>query len=445
MSLRTPSEWHNQANSLMSNAYGTQVQALKQSEESQKSHMDTTNSNLAMYKELHGKLEGKVQTTHRIIDKLEARSKSMDDAVTKTTKSLAQLEVAYSGKAMPIKMCAWRMEQRQKRPLREHVRDQVEIALDDERAALAETQKKLQEAMVVTKNMIAVLIDQSEALGGNIDQKMQALSVDELCLRTTHRSWNASAGSRTPNSRMSTAATPRRTGSMTAVEESNRNEIRRQQDARNADVQARRREEAAAELRQENELLVNRCAKLAKDALVMTEKHLNQRVVEVRQMRKRLENELQETQRKVDHTKSTIYETQSQIHAIQEPIALCSTHASWRKQRSDREQIMDPVETQLENQKQKLMRSTEELRSHRQNEKNVLTALGEQVERLKEDLRDKTVALQIDESCIRRASESAPGSSKGAPKSARGKIARAGAKMMDASGLPHLGMGMGMG
>jgi len=156
MSLRTPSEWHNQANSLMSNAYGTQVQALKQSEESQKSHMDTTNSNLAMYKELHGKLEGKVQTTHRIIDKLEARSKSMDDAVTKTTKSLAQLEVAYSGKAMPIKMCAWRMEQRQKRPLREHVRDQVEIALDDERAALAETQKKLQEAMVVTKNMIAV-------------------------------------------------------------------------------------------------------------------------------------------------------------------------------------------------------------------------------------------------------------------------------------------------
>lgn len=429
---------------MMSNAYGTQVQALKQSEESQKAHNETFNNNLAMYKELHGKLEGKVQTTHRMIDKLEARSKSMDNAVTDTQKSLAQLEVAYSAKQLPIKMCAWRMEQRQKRPLREHVRDQVEIALDDERAALAETQKKLQEAMVVTKNMIAVLVDQSEVLNGNIDQKMQALSVDELCLRTTHRSWHASAGSRTPNSRMSTAvATPRRTGSMSAVEESNRNEIRRQQDARNADVQARRREEASADLRRENETLVHRCSKMAKDAVVMTEKHLNQRVIEVRQMRKRLENELQETQRKVDHTRNTIYETQSQIHAIQEPIALCSTHASWRKQRSDREQILDPVETQLENQKQKLMRSTEELRSHRQNEKNVLTALGEQVERLKEDLRDKTVALTIDESCIRRASESSPGSAKSAPKSARGKIARAGAKMMDASVLPHLGMGMG--
>merc|ERR1719272_700105 len=113
-------------------------------------------------------------------------------------------------------------------------------------------------------------------------------------------------------------------------------------------------------------------------------------------MIKRHENQLAATQGKADFTRGTISDTQSQIHAIQEPIALCSTHASWRKQRADREQIMDPVEMQLENQKQKLLRATENLRTERQNEKNILTALGEQLERLKEDLKDKTLALNID-------------------------------------------------
>merc|ERR1712129_158117 len=104
-------------------------------------------------------------------------------------------------------------------------------------------------------------------------------------------------------------------------------------------------------LRSDNELFVQRCGKVVKDCARKTDRCLQARVSDVRLMRKRVENELMETQRKADHTKSTITETQSQIHAIQEPIALCSTHASWRKQRADREQIMDPVEMQLENQK----------------------------------------------------------------------------------------------
>merc|ERR1719162_541643 len=224
----------------------------------------------------------------------------MDDAVTKTTKSLAQLEVAYSGKAMPIKMCAWRMEQRQKRPLREHVRDEVEIALQEEQAALAESQRKLTEAIVTTKNMMAMLADTSDELKGDIDHKMQALSVDELCLRTTQRSWNVSVGSqagcRPPNPRAG-AATPRKATAF-ASDESNRNEIKRQQEARNNDVACRRREEAAEKLRSDNERLVQRCGKVVKDCARKTDRCLQARVSDVRLMRKRVENELMETQRK---------------------------------------------------------------------------------------------------------------------------------------------------
>lgn len=448
MSIRTPSEWHTQANDLMSNAYASQVQALKQSETSKKAHADTFNDNLSMYQGLHGSLEGKVQTSHRLIEKLEQRQRSVLQNIDETKLSLAELEVAYHEKNAPIKLCAWRMEQRQKRPLREHVRDDVETALEDEQKALAESQQRLTEALVTTKNMVQMLVDTNEELKGDIDQKMQALSVDELCLRTTQRSFHASAGSQGPGkgrAGSSMSMTPRR-GSGQAVDESARNEIRRQQEARNNDAACKRREEAAVKLRAENARLVQRCGKMAIDAFRKTEKCLQQRVSEVKLMRKRLENELIETQKKAQYTMCTISETQSQIHAIQEPIALCSTHASWRKQRADREQIIDPVEMQLEAQKVKLKKATENLRTERQNEKTILTSLGEQVERLKEDLKDKTVSLQIDVSCLEASQRAKKGeamrSNMGTPRTARSRITTGRSKtgmMVESPMLPSIG------
>mmetsp|Transcript_62754 Transcript_62754/g.119170 ORF Transcript_62754/g.119170 Transcript_62754/m.119170 type:complete len:453 (-) Transcript_62754:75-1433(-) len=447
MSQRTPDEWHYSANSLMSTAYGTQVKALKQSEMSKKAHQDTHNENLAMYQDLHGSLEGKVKTSQRLIEKLDRRNKSVADSIKQSKTSLQQLQMAYHAKNAPIALCAWRMEQRQKRPLREHVRDQVEIALDHERATLIDCQRKLADAMNQTKNMIAVLESKSEELRADIDQKSQALSVDELCLRTTHRSWQSTTD-RGPPSENSSAnpVSPRmmmthRTGATAIAEESNRNELRRQQDARRMNKNAVGREDAARALRENNDRLISRCAKEAKDALARSTAALEQRVSEVSQMKKRLENEVRETKQKIDHTKGTISETQSQICAIEEPIQLCSTHASWRKQRSDREQIRDPVDTRLEIQKQQLMRATEELRAHRSEEKAILTQLQNDLEQLMEDLKDKTLALNIDVSCMQRPGVADWGGGKGR----RGDQTARPMKMSMGAGtmLPDIGSMMG--
>jgi|Transcript_87481 chromosome segregation ATPase len=417
MSLRTPSEWHQHSDTLMSNASSTQDEASRQSQKSKKTHQETINENMAMYQDLHGNLENKVITSHRLIDKLGARAASVSQNIEATQASLTQLELALHEKKVPMTLVSRRMEERQKRPLREHVRDQVEVALEEERDALADSQRKLSSAIVMTKNMVSLLKEKLEELRVDIDSKMQALSVDELCLRTTHRSWVATADCRTSSSRASTGA--RSSSALAAAAaESNRNEIRRQRSTRNHDQHARRHEEASAELRSDNQLLVQRCSKAAKDARAKTEKCLQARVAEVRQMRKRLEIELRETEKKVDHTKTTINETQSSIHRIQEPIALCSSHTSWRKHRADKEQIMDPVDNQLEHQKQKLMRATEELHTHKQSEKTVLTALGEQVERLREDLRDKIAALNIDVACLEHINDSTSWNGK-APSSAQ--------------------------
>jgi hypothetical protein len=383
----------------MSTASDTQKEASRQSQTSRKVHQATINENIAMYQDLHGNLESKVITSHRLIDKLEARAESVSQNIQVTQTSLTQLELALHEKKAPLALVARRMEERQKRPLREHVRDQVETALEEEQNILADAQKKLSNSIVMTKNMIILLKEKLEDLKSDIDSKMQALSVDELCLRTTHRSWIATADNCTPTSRVSTGA--RLTGAQTAATQlSQRNEIKRTRETKNHDVHARRHEEASADLRAENQLLVQRTSKASKDAKAKSEKCLQERVSEMRQMKKRLELELKETEKKVDHTQATSNETQYSISRIQEPIALTASHTSWRKQRAQNEQIMDPVEKQLEHQKLKLMTASEELRVHRHSERKLISALGEQVERLREDLREKNQALSIDIACL---------------------------------------------
>merc|ERR1712107_446772 len=63
-------------------------------------------------------------------------------------------------------------------------------------------------------------------------------------------------------------------------------------------------------------------------------------------------------------------------------------------------QICDPVSTMLEDHKISLLRTNETLRAQRQQEKDALAELVKIRERLREDLRDKTEALQIDLNCL---------------------------------------------
>jgi hypothetical protein len=352
--------------------------------------------------------------------------------------------LALHEKKAPMALVARRMEERQKRPLREHVRDQVEIALEEEQNTLADAQKKLTNSIVMTKNMINLLKEKLEDLRADIESKMQALSVDELCLRTTHRSWIATADSCTPTSRVSTGA--RLTGAQSAATQlSQRNEIKRTRETKSHDTHARKHEEASADLREENQLIVQRSSKASKDAKAKTEKCLQERVSEMRQMKKRLEIQLKTTEQKADSTQATSNETQYSIHQIQEPIALTATHTSWRKQRSQNEQIIDPVEKQLEHQKLKLMSASEELRGHRHTERRLITALGEQIERLREDLREKNHALSIDVACLEYVSDASwNGSAKG-PRSAQTspmKSSRKGRTPMSKLGMvdPYTGL-----
>lgn len=82
------------------------------------------------YNELHSSLEQKVKTSQRLVEKLQLRAQSVENSVQHTKQTLMKLEDALVAKYAPLTLCAWRMEQRERRPLREQVRDAAEVCLE---------------------------------------------------------------------------------------------------------------------------------------------------------------------------------------------------------------------------------------------------------------------------------------------------------------------------
>ncbi|CAK9006494.1 Probable voltage-dependent N-type calcium channel subunit alpha-1B (DOE-4) (Voltage-gated calcium channel subunit alpha Cav2.2) [Durusdinium trenchii] len=398
----------------MYQAQSAHRKAMDQQDRSSRAHGEVMTENMGMYSELHNSLEHKVKTSQRLVEKLQHRAHSVENSLQHTRQTLAKLEEALIAKEAPLTLCTWRMEQRERRPLREQVRDTAEVCLEVEKATLVDAQRKLKDFIKKTKATIHALETKLEELRHDIQVKTQALSVDELCLRTTSRSLETvsdrstfmrPSGSPSYASRPASQARRRTQGAQAArhevsVHESARNEVLRQQEALRLNQSAVHREQAAKELRDEAVKLIQRTQRSAEEAMQKSQKSMKERVNENQHVRRRLEQELRETCNQINMTKSTIHDTKTQIKSLEEPMELTSTCASWRKQRAAREHIQDPVTTTLQEHQMTLLRCHEDLRQHHQNEKSVLQDLQEKKEQLKEDLREKTCALHIDLNCL---------------------------------------------
>mmetsp|Transcript_24789 Transcript_24789/g.71340 ORF Transcript_24789/g.71340 Transcript_24789/m.71340 type:complete len:448 (-) Transcript_24789:44-1387(-) len=403
MSMHTTQEWHQHTGTNMSQSQMSRGKARRQNDTSRKVHGETVADNLGMYNEVHGSLKQKVTNSYRLIDILQKRADSLEHTIGQQQNSLAQLEAALRAKDPPMQLCMHRMEQRERRPLREQVRDGPEVTLEGEKAVLMDTQRRLSEAIKRTKAMISDLDGKLKEVRHDIDHKQQALGIDETCLRTTERSFNtvvemhrASIGS--PNARRPLAS--RTSGAQAALGESSRNELNRQQEAMRLNQGAAALEEAAKVQRDDNKTLVARCQKAADDAKAKSEHAFQERINENQQVRRRLEGEMREINNKIDHTKQTIADTRAQIKALQEPMECTTTCSSFRKQRATREHISDPVTTKISEHQMMVIRARDELVGHHQQEKANLQDLLERKERLKEDIRDKTEGLHIDLNCL---------------------------------------------
>mmetsp|Transcript_122339 Transcript_122339/g.346884 ORF Transcript_122339/g.346884 Transcript_122339/m.346884 type:complete len:448 (+) Transcript_122339:71-1414(+) len=403
MSMHTVQDWHGHAAQNMSQAVRSHADATAQCEMSARAHDNTVTENLGQYNQLQSNLEIKVKTSHRLIAMLQKRYDSVEGTRNEARQSLAQLEAALKAKDAPLKLNAVRQEQRETRPLREQVRDNVETALEDENSALMDTQRKLRDAIKKQKGTIKMLDDQLAELRHDIEHKTSALNVDEMCLRTTQRSFQAvverTSPKQLPTSTRLQASAKMSPSHQRSQHDTGKNEVKRQQQAVRLNQKAIEAEEAAKADKEDNAKLVFRCQRVADEALAKTEKAVEQRVQDNQNMRKRLENKLQETEGKINHTKRTMSETRTQLGHLDDPNDLTSACSSWRQQRPTRECISDPVSTTLAAHQKMLLRAHEDLTHHNQAEKLCLHNLHERREQLKHDLRDKTSALHIDLNC----------------------------------------------
>eukprot|EP00913_Durusdinium_trenchii_P004409 g4088.t1 len=249
--------------------------------------LEAMSDNMGMYHELQSSLEQKVRTSQRMLEKLQHRAQSLENSIQHTKQTLGKLEEALEAKDRwtdaksmgdaPLILCSWRMEQRERRPLREQVRDHVEVSLETEKAALLDSQRRLQDVIQKTKQTVQALENKLEEVRQDIQQKSQALSVDELCLRTTSRSLEQivdrsaflrTAGGNLPPARGGSRGTARGADARREVAalESFRNEVLRQKEALRLNQSAIHREEAAKELREEANKLMARVQRNVEDA-----------------------------------------------------------------------------------------------------------------------------------------------------------------------------------
>jgi len=404
MSMHTPQEWHNHSGFNMTQAQQSHRRAHRQNDTSRRAHDETVTENMGRYNALQGTLEQKVSDSNRLIDMLQRRADSLQNSIQKTNHSLAQLEAAHQAKDPQIQLCLWRMAQREKRPLREQVRDNAETTLEQEKSTLVDTQKRLSDAIKRTKATITDLEEKLAEVKHDIDHKVQALGIDETCLRTTMRSYQVAAENRTPGSTMNaTIPAHKATNARLTLHETTRNEMNRHQEAGRLAQLGSSREEKAKVLRDDNNQLIARCQKAADEAIGKTERFLQERVSENQQMRRRLEADIRDTKAKIDHTKDTMAETKAQIRALEEPMDNAATCASFRRQRATREHIHDPVSTKIQEHQMSTLRAHQDLVSHHAQEKVNLQDLNERLARLQEDIADKTASQHIDQTCLTHA------------------------------------------
>lgn len=414
MSSRKPEDWHSGSNFNMTSAANAQSDATKQCETSIRTHKQCLDENLTQYHTLHADLKSKVNTSRQLGDILQKRIRSVTASINSSKQSLAALEEAHNAKNAPLQLCTWRMDQRAKRPQRELIRDPFEIALEDEKDMLAKSQSQLKNGMMKTENCIASLEDSLKDLQHDFQVKSEALSIDEQCLRTTHKTWHRAVETHGPPMPKLPQVTSRAFSTQNTS-----NEDSRQSDTIKRNQIATDKEQAAQTLRDEMQRLINQCQKNCDKAKNNTETTMQQRIQENQTMRKRLENEIRETNDKIQRTKATTAETSSHIDSLVEPTKLCDTRDHWRKTRPYREQILDPVSTSLVEHRMHLMNTNSQLEQRRREEHQTLSTLMKHKEQLKEDLKDKTVALHIDLDCLSHANVYGKGSKMATPRPGR--------------------------
>eukprot|EP00405_Crypthecodinium_cohnii_P022910 CAMPEP_0206473770 /NCGR_PEP_ID=MMETSP0324_2-20121206/33082_1 /ASSEMBLY_ACC=CAM_ASM_000836 /TAXON_ID=2866 /ORGANISM="Crypthecodinium cohnii, Strain Seligo" /LENGTH=452 /DNA_ID=CAMNT_0053948801 /DNA_START=131 /DNA_END=1486 /DNA_ORIENTATION=- len=397
----------------MQEAERSAVKALKQCTDSRKCHEQTSQGQYMAFNELRECMERKVQSSCKMIEMLQRRMASLEQAIQMTRQCGLELEAAHVAKEPPLKLCVWRLDRRARRPKRELVKDHVERMLEAQKRQLVDAQRQLSDAIGKNSECILSLERKMEQVSEDISKKKQALAVDETCLQDTRRALleKAPRGAKAAEGQGSqqlpvfvqeVASAFQRSSRAAAVSarETAKNEENRMNDAVRLDQAGATQELVAQALREKHRKLIQLCQGISKMSAAKSAQALQERITENQDVRSKLVASLRDTSEKIAHLKNTMSGTKAELANIKDPIKLCGTCNTARKQRAIGEHIQDPVSSMLNEHEIALYRSNEELRRQHSSEKAALQDLKHRLMQLQEDLKDKTEALKIDVSCL---------------------------------------------
>mmetsp|Transcript_32755 Transcript_32755/g.93931 ORF Transcript_32755/g.93931 Transcript_32755/m.93931 type:complete len:802 (+) Transcript_32755:69-2474(+) len=396
------SKWQQSTVERLNHARNLTKQAIKNLHESNTAHTSAQKFNSHSGVVTHT-IRKKIGKTGDLCKALEGRIESIEDTIRQVGESLFQLQRAHRCKYAPLNVCERRLELREGRPIQELVRDEVHIALEDERNVLVGARSALEQQLAKTKETIIGLDRTYGTLREDLQHKRHALRIDRSCL-SPKKPLSSRGGedrlvlpSLQDVSHYGFPPSPKEQRRGTGI----LNEGQRAETTQELLDRAARAEEEALRLNRQTRDLMGATARDCAAATQQANGALARRVEETQHLKAQLEAEIIKTDETIAHTELSLAKTRQTLESHEKPLRALDTQFAQRGKRTDREGIRDPVHDEMEGHLEQLKKSVRTLADKFQNTKAILDQLRSSKQHMQEDYRNKSLAQKIDDACIK--------------------------------------------
>jgi hypothetical protein len=160
-------------------------------------------------------------------------------------------------------------------------------------------------------------------------------------------------------------------------------------------------EEDAMRLCNESDAVMLHTKRECTRATTISQNSLSNRVRELNEFRARLEAQLVETDLAIQATNQGMKKTQKRVQAHEVPLRMLDKQFDLRNSKVAREHIRDPVTDELEQHLEGVKKNVKSLNEKYKQNKDILSQLQASRALMAEDFRCKTLAVKIDDACIK--------------------------------------------
>jgi chromosome segregation ATPase len=344
-------------------------------------------------------LKSKLMTSSDLTKALEDRINAIEDAIRHLGSCLFGMYRAYRSKKSQLNVCEQRLELRDRRPLQESVRDNLQAALENERQVLIEARQELLDHIEETKEMITQLEAMKQELNDDLQNKKHSYRIDRSCLHPDKNCDSKANKIMLPAlpeiTHYTLPPSPKDTGSNTG----HQNEEVRCTATMGLIQRAVRLEEKVMGLIQLNDAAVRHCNAECKNANGAVCGCMDKSNHQTEHLKDQLMEQMKQVDATIAEAERSLARTKKKLDGHNQPLRCLNKQFALRDHRTDREHIRDPVTDNMEKHLEGVKISVKDLTAKWQDTKNILDMLKSSKAQMAEDLKHKNIALKIDDQC----------------------------------------------